>query len=211
MPRIYRRKKNYKKRRAQPSRAIISAVSKVMARKAELKDLTTTISDLNANSTAGVVIQKINPPAQGDGSNQRDGDQLYLKSVQLNAQMNCATDTVNTQRLIIFQWMEDDTSCTPAVGDILQNTTNAALPFSFYVTNPGRKFRVLYDKVFNFDGSGGSQALRVVNAKLNPPQKKMSFDPATITGVGNLYMLVCGIKAAGALNQINYRIRYYDN
>lgn len=201
-------KKNYRRKN---TKSIARVVNSVLARRNELKDLTVDHAALAANSTSGITITKINPPAQGDSSSTRDGDQFYLKSLQLSGRANCGANANTVQRIIVFQWMEDDGVNTPDAAEILQNTNNADSLNSFFVTNPTKKFRVLSDKTYYWDAQNTSASKSYKLSISNFPMKKVSLSPAAITGVGCIYVLTCGLQAAGDFASFQSRQRYYDN
>ena len=159
-------------------------------------------------------VQKINPPAQGNGSSSRDGDSIYIRSFSLNATLSPDNAQNTIQRVILFQWLENDATA-PVVGDILEETGSAmGMLHSFYVTNPQKQFKVLDDRLVYHDSNNASNGkpyrVRVKSGDL--AIRKPDYDAAAITGRGVLYLLLVGDSATdGTLQTPISRLRYFDN
>lgn len=192
-------------------KAVAKIANKAVLKRAEKKILDTDVGNLAANTTTGVVVTKVTPPSQGDSASSRDGDQIYVNSLHFRSMLNCQANQNNEMRLIIIQWLEDDADATPVLGDILQNTGD--LVSSMYVVNPARRYKILHDKCYMFDTNNGSVRRRI---DVYIPGKKMalrklSFNPAAATGVGQFYIITGGHQAQGNFDSTLTRLRYHDN
>lgn len=209
-------RKNYKRRKVAPlSKRQYAAVARVankqLYKNAELKVYDGVNSSFTIRTTANV--QKINPPPQGDGSSDRDGDQIYIKSFALNATVSPDSSQNMQARILLVQWLEND-STAPVVGDVLAQTGSAQQMLnSFYVTNPQKQFKVLDDRLFFWDTNNTStdRPYRVRVKAKDLAIRKPDFDAAAITGRGNLYFILIGDSATdGTLRTPVARLRYYD-
>lgn len=202
-----------KKNKQSNIKQIRSVVKSVISQQSERKVLDTDLSTVAANSTTGVVVTKLTPPAQGDTASTRDGDQLWLTSLRIHGLVNCVTDRNTNIRMILIQWLEDDGDTVPVIGDILQNTTANDLASSFYLVNPTKKFKILSDKLYNFDANNDA-AQKTYHVSVTGKQfaiQKMSFNAGATTGVGQLYLLSMGSKLTGSCDRLLTRMRYLDN
>lgn len=147
---------------------------------------------------------------QGDTDLTRDGDSLYLRSINLKG--CCQLDVLATSaivRIMVVQWFDDS---TPAVSDILSGsylgTVNA--PSSSYFHDQRNKFRVLYDRrVLLNDGNTECQ---IFDTKyLKPSKRKIHFTAGTTTGSNKLW-LVAVSDSISNLPTMNYvsRITFND-
>lgn len=207
----------YRKRAAAYSRkplskAQVGAVAKVVKSQlnkvSEKKYKTTELANIDADSTP--VVTLINPPAQGDGQNSRDGDSLYITS--LSGKIRVEVGATNTHvRLILIQWFEDNNVDVPVAADILEDLTTPEL--AQYNIDNKRKFRVLYDRSF-LNNSGAVNTLHLSNFMLSGnkiPMKKMQFNAGATTGVGQFYLLSMGSSADATDTYSAYiRMRYRD-
>ncbi len=190
-------------------------------RKAELKCLDNNAFDISAvlapaDFFTGIRF-KLTMPAQGDADGTRDGDTIYLKSLSINAIVDCSTAKDTIWRAIVVQW-EDDDADTPLLNEVLLRANGSATPkdpmASHYVCKPVRKFKILSDKFVNFDANN-DDANKIYKVRISEKQfmkKKIQFGPAALTGTGQVYMFVfADIATAGAqFNRVSVRWRYYD-
>ena len=129
--------------------------------------------------------------SQGTANNQRVGNKITAKSLQIKAQFKIgnssitANDSYNQVRMIIIRYETDDPSSTPLIDDILEHTdTNSPeeLMCSMYKRDSNYRFNVLYDKVHNLywgnnsGGSGGGPRLKIVNFKHNCKDRSIRFN-----------------------------------
>lgn len=104
--------------------------------------------------------------AQGDDVNQRQGNKITVKSLDIKAQVRCANgDVFNELRLIIFSLVEDPQG-NPAASDILQNVSNAGV-YSFYRKGSPVKYRIHWDKTYQMSNPLASVATQPSSTDLN--------------------------------------------
>lgn len=209
-------KRNFKSGPALSKRqyaAVAKVASKQVHKDAELKVFDGGLgTSLTIRTTA--LLQQILPPAQGVGATNRVGDSIYMKSLSINAAVSPDTDSNQMARIILFQWLENDTTA-PVVGDILTSTGSAtAMLHSFYVTNPMKKFKVLDDRLLYWDiqNSGTARPYRVKISSKDMAIRKPDFNAAATTGIGNFYLLLVNDSGTdGTFRTPLSRIRFYDN
>ncbi len=195
--------------------------NKQIDRKAELKCLDVVNFDISAvlapaDFFTGIRF-KLTMPAQGSADGTRDGDTIYLKSLSINAIVDCSTAKDTLWRAIVVQWKDDDAD-TPLLNEILDQANGSSVPkrpmASHYVCKPVRKFKILDDRFVNFDANNddANKRYRVRISEKKFMSNKIQFNTAALTGTGQIYMFVfADIATAGAqFNQVTARYRYYD-
>lgn len=81
--------------------------------------------------------------AQGDGDQNRQGDEAHLTSMEFKYDWEIA-DVYNRCRVIIFRWLDD---AAPSIADILLGgVSSVPQVYSSYNKDGRNKFNVLYDK-----------------------------------------------------------------
>lgn len=162
-------------------------------------------------------INLVDMPAQGDGQSSRDGDSIWLKNYLLRLRVlrpAQASAVSATYRVMVVQWLEDNATATPTLADILQDaTTDELCLISPYKVDEKKKFRVIFDVTGTVKDDSGP--VRHYSKFLKPAKRKMQFNAAAVTGVGNFYLI--GISSEtnasgnGPLLYSYHRLRYLDN
>lgn len=137
---------------------------------------------------------------QGDGDTDREGDQLGLRSIEINFQTYldlaaAAPDNNNVVRFIVFQWYP---TTTPTVNSILTSLTPPAItPIAPYFHDNRFNFKILLDKRFALAKNGQHvRTFRSYVIKGFKPQ--VQFNNASITGTNKIYALT--ISDSGAIS-----------
>ena len=106
------RRRRYRRKRKPLSKAQYKAVAKVANKQihkmSELHTLDDQPADVGMTTSGTPVLVAF--PVQGDGSNQRIGDSIYLKSLQCRYMLSNESDVDLACRVIFFQWMEPDST-----------------------------------------------------------------------------------------------------
>lgn len=89
--------------------------------------------------------------AQGDDHDQRQGNKITVKSIQVKGQIQVAVgDVYNIYRMIIFSLTDDPAPGAPlAVSDILQTSDL----YSFYKKDSNFKYKIHYDHSFKMSNA----------------------------------------------------------
>lgn len=188
-------------------------------------EFTTTISDnwTGPDAAVGWPAQTV----QGFGNiadlmntqSGRIGNSINLKSFDFSYTLY-AGDSVNNVRVIIFQWLLDNTT-VPTVGDIVIGTGGAydwLKPINYEYR---RNFRILYDQVHGLSTNAGNnntitRKLKFYGKRL--PVKKITFETNTAQGFsasiikGALYYMLVSDSAVATHPRIemNGFMRFTD-
>lgn len=159
-------------------------------------------------STAGD-IRELTTIAQGDQGNQRDGSDVFCKTLFIRIEMeNPDQGNAKGLRVIIFRW---NRPTTPVIANILQSAVNA--PYLQPISQVNSKWiNILHDKSYSISAKDASGDLILKKLFINV-NRKITWQPASINNEsGNLYLLAV---SNSALNDptIGYvsRVRYLDN
>lgn len=163
------------------------------------------VGAINTTAGSGGTIIDFCNIAQGDSSTQREGDRLTIKSFILRFGL-IAADTTQFCRLIIFQWLIDDTATVPTPSHIL-NGTYINQPYAtfapFNKSNAGYVFVPLWDKQFSMTSGASSSACKHALVKLTPRNFKkkakamIQYQSGATSGTGKIYGLF--ISDSGAV------------
>lgn len=154
---------------------------------------------------------------QGDSDSSRDGDQVYLTSIQFNWTLFIGTGPSSADnvmsRLILYQYFDTITGgSAPATGSLLISVASEAnIINSPYNHDQRYKFRVLYDKVVSLNplaNRGASDSVMITKF----PRHKIQYESGGVTGINKLFLFVI---TNSSTNQpvINFytKVNYKDN
>jgi hypothetical protein len=123
---------------------------------------------------------------QGDNINQRSGDIVFPKILNMNIALSCLV--VTFYRVIVFQDMHNQ-GTIPVASDVLEG----GLYNSTYqlVTNQQKRFKILFDKMVGMAPGGSSQATHLqLNLRLKGQIHYNGAAAATASnGPGAIYIL----------------------
>lgn len=129
-------------------------------------------------------VTSISDVLQGDTDTTRDGDQLTVRSVEIDW-IWAAADAYNITRVIIFQWFP---SGAPTAGDIL--LLSVTLPYiSPYNHDQRFKYKILMDVREVVSTLSGNYAVVRRKYLLGGYRRKIQYEAAGTTGVNKLYIL----------------------
>lgn len=101
-----------------------------------------------SNGTASTpVIFSLSAMSQGDGSNERVGNEVTPKYLTFRSKLTgAASGSGDNQgyRLMLIQWLEDVSDNAIAIGDVLESSS---FVFSNYKHGQSLSFKVLYDEM----------------------------------------------------------------
>jgi len=168
------------------------------------------------SSTPSVTF--ISGTSQGDGQNgHRNGDSIKLSSVNLRGMVMVPTGTGQPPRILRIILVNDKVSdgSTPALSDLLDNTTLPNVYARYNPDNMGGRFKILYDK--RIVVSATSNAIKFGCYRKLKHHLKYTGATANVTdaSVGHLFVLVMSDDNAPDTNdpsiEFNSCIRYIDN
>lgn len=192
--------------------------AKAVVRAGSEKKVFTVTSQDSTVDVAGVV-QSISDIPQGDTDVTRNGDGIQLRSINFRWQWDLSTGSspFGVGRLIVFQWLEDDTSFTPTVFDVLFNTTVDHL--SPYNHDTRYSYRILYDKTTVINArvavGGVTYATTVRSGSKNVMirhglHKIVQFNGSTTTGHNKIYIIVLGYPDEAMAFSMCSRVSFSD-
>lgn len=129
------------------------------------------------------VITSISNVAQGDTDVARDGDQLYLRSLEIHWEAIVA-DVFNVLRFIVVQWYP---ATTPVVSDILLTPGTVDSHMSPYNHDTRFQFRILYDKRVTINTDKPSALLKVRIRRF--ARRRIQYLGGTTDGQNKIYVL----------------------
>lgn len=178
----------------------------------ERKTLDTSGTGVTVSDSGSVVW--LSTVTTGTAYNQRTGS--VVKAVQLSMRGNIvfnSSASATQFRCIVFYNKGLNQGATPAVTDILQNTTGNAGPISPYNVDNVGDFKVLSDKVYLLDDVNNRQKNFSMFARLGHHLRwDTSGDAIADTEQGHIFMLLVSDEATNTPT-LSYtaRLRFIDN
>lgn len=206
---ISQRRRSLKSRRPSKKR---SKKTKALTRKDVRKEILKIAEKkfINGTNSAGIdfsgTVTSISDVAQGDTDNTRDGDNLYLTSLQLRWSVVLG-DSTNLARIIVFQWKPNS---TPTTGDILITTGSTAAPLSAYNHDTRQSYRILSDSLVALNAAETMKA--GTSFVVNFPVKQIQYTGSGTTGTNKLYLLALSDSGASSHPTFTYyyKLNYRD-
>lgn len=133
---------------------------------------------VNTSIDAGGSVSSMVAPPLGDEDDERIGDEIYMKNLQLKLAIHAA-DTTNVVRFILVRWLLNSATAVPAVTDILQYA-NYMSPYNWDTRKQG-KVQIIYDRIIPLTYTGTANVVINTNLygnKLGPAKLYMN-DTAT--------------------------------
>lgn len=145
----------------------------------------------------------------GSSANQRIGDMLTLKTVEIRGFFTLAgVLTLANDRMVVFQWVPNT---VPVLGDIFQ--TPLSLLTSQFNGNAPELYKILWDSdILSLTSTSfNTKAFHMICKVFKDPI--LYFDPpGSTTGGNQLYFMVASDTAGSSNNAIiQARITYYDD
>lgn len=173
----------------------------------EVKVLDIVNGATNILNTGAIV--HLNPIGQGDTANQREGNNVTMKSLTIRESYvhNVAGDFNQFYRRIVFIDKQQIADTSPATADVLQIVSY----LSDYNNDTKGRFQVLSDVLTRLNNNTTNGAVRKQVKKMNT---KVQFNGSASTDIqkNGLYILYIGSATANyPTYQIASRVRYIDN
>lgn len=213
-------KKRYRRRRPLNKaqyRQVAKIANKQIHKASELKTKDSNDTAINTTTpSASDTFVKVSFPVQGLSNDERIGDSIYLRKVNLRAFVENELDEDLAMRVIVCQTYDNNPSALE-YQEILETPGSAGSSInSFYITDPARKFKILHDAVHHWDSNPNSKGRRQLNLTFKGKQlgiHKPDFDQAASGNcTGQIwYTAFSNTADKGGLTAIQTRVRYYDN
>lgn len=210
--RMFRRGGRRRAKRGGKKLATVNTVKRLISKRQEHKYQLGTL-DATAMPATGTV-SKLETIAQGSTDSDRVGDEMHITRISIRGSVIVNNTAVyNRARFICFQWKPDDTSLSPTVSMILNNTANTTQLVEG-ITNHDRsqQFNVLFDRTFtvNYNGRAIQEFRKVISPKLY--KKDLKFTSGANTGSNQLYVLYVGDQVTNTpLLNLQMQVQYTDS
>ena len=225
--RSFKRRRSYRPRRSYRSRKYfrmrkkreIKRFKRNLVRTAEKKYVYSSTS--GAVSSSGTVSSDLVTIPQGDTDNQRNGDQVDIRSLRIGYKIaidGATPDSYNQLRIMIVQ--VKDSLYVPAFTagtSVLHDSNNPQALFSPYSHDNRYRFRVLYDKthtvVLGSNGDGPTPAIiRKANIRRFWRRRIQFGGGGSTPNVGSIFMMA--ISDSGVISHptlyFSYKLNYSD-
>lgn len=198
-------------------------VKRIINRSRELKYFPYSILGVSLTTTPAITGVPFDI-SQGDGDNNRDGDQYDLAgSISLKFQL-LAGDTTNLVRMFVFQWKAlSYATPVPVIGDVLLNGPSGSPDiWSQYNHDTRFSYTILWDRTYSLVGNGTSgtfpgttstQIYRTVRISLRRARKKVQLRGGGGQGTNRLFIVYMSDSGAATHPQLSYTTKtfYYDS
>lgn len=195
-------------KRAPLSRGQVRAVKKIVQKSGELKykdDLSNTNSSFRDASQTSHNLSAFQI-AQGDGLNNRDGDQIDLKSYKIKVILKTGSASGQV-RAYLYQWR----------GNVEPTGLTNIEPHGFFprLDVADQPYKILYDRVFKLDPASYDTHQLNISVPMNKLlTRKIKFD-AGATGIldGDIkfQLTTDNATASQMTTDLNARVVYHDN
>lgn len=197
---------NTKRRGGPLTLAQVKAVQRIHDKGIPKKYVDTELLNIDTDSVP--VLTKLTMPSQGSTDDDRIGDRIRVKSIQMRLS-SYLSSVLSVQRYILIQWLQDDAVAAPVIGDILEDQTLGS-EISLYNVNGSSKYRVLWDSMVT-NKSGNSTTRYFLHKICKPKQAKIRFNEGANTGFGHFYLISMGNQGDTTDDfRAYFRIRYFD-
>jgi len=175
----------------------------------ELKVFDTAISVTTPTTTA--FLFNCFTPSQGVALNQRTGDIVYVKNVEMVYTCNAANaDLFSSLRVMLFQWRPNAGLIAPVSSDILQVSADGI--YAFLDVPFGDQYHVFYDHLHCFAGlaaaptSSTNQGMhRVFSPGSFTP--KVNFGFSLTTAANSIWLLAVSDSAIAPTPNLSFKAR----
>jgi len=167
----------------------------------------------NPGVTWGGTCSSISDVPVGTGDTNRVGDMITPISIEIGARLSMNTsNVVQTLRVVLLRWENDDTSHTPAVGEIFQPTLATVYPAIGAFERDGsrgNKFTVIRQWMFTFDTYNLVRHIHEI-IKLDKTVK-LCYTGASVGGMHKYYICMVSDTANAAGVNIYTRLNYFED
>lgn len=151
----------------------------------------------------------LNSTVQGDADNNRSGNSILLRSVNINMKFTMNTSATNTTIRYILFFDKEANGATPTGSNILQNVS----PVGNYDHNQASRFQVLYDNRLTLSVNGTSEITKRIYRRL---QRHTHYDgvagnAADIVDYGLWLYMVSDEGTNTPTVQIRSQLLFIDN
>lgn len=153
------------------------------------------------------IIYAVDDIPQGDGEQQRVGDQVEPVSLKIRGTFTCSAVT-DICRIVIVQWKVSSATATPTIADVLGETATSTTVYASHNIEPldRKKFKILLDRTY-YNKTGSSSELRPFNLNVTKfSNKYVNYTSAATTGIYKIYMILfSNVANAGSKPTATYK------
>jgi hypothetical protein len=156
---------------------------------------------VSSNITSTGYIQCLTPIVQGSTDSNRIGDYCRATRLQMNFAVSggsLSSGAIN--RVVIFQWNEDDNDTIPTTVTQILNTNSAVGCHNFDAIRQ-KKVSILYDKLIGTEADWHGQVCIQLDKSID---RKMNFTSSGQYGYGKLYILLMGTATGTPPSFVGY-------
>lgn len=173
-------------------------------------DLALTLAPNNAAGT----VSRLSAIAESDDNTGRTGRSIRAKSLYLRgtAEMNAAATITSCRMILVIDTQY--IGAMPVIGSLLDTSTGIIVNCPLNIeTQSGRRFKVLWDKVFSFSNSGTKLVHFKYYKKMGHHIKFGGTGATDAEGLQGQLILICvSTESTNTPNIVlNSRLRYIDN
>jgi len=152
--------------------------------------------------------------AQGPSQSQRVADTVWIQAVDYSYHVTTANaDIINTARVLILKWREDDTYSIPADIKVFNNFSNANT-LSFFNFEQRQSYQVWYDAKLNLSGTATNPTAYSQHFITGTVRRttRIDFHQGVVTGTNKVYLIYFADSSVTPFPElfINLRVWYYD-
>lgn len=145
----------------------------------------------NASQSSTPTINPLTDIGQGTTDQQREGDQLTIRSIEVNWSWNGSSlttpDQSNIGRIIVFQWFP---ATVPSAANILADLTPAYVTLSPYNHDSRFQFKILLDKKSPISLNGPSVTYNRRYIKGGMKRKIQYIAGSSVVAANMIYVLM---------------------
>jgi len=202
-------------------------IKKALKSEQEMKWFGSGFAPTAVYSGAGYQQQNMTLISRGSADNERNGDEINIKSININVGMIGPVTSGNSFqhiRCMVFQMKNIDTTpVAPQVNEILlaDIATGVRSTYSFRAPDFMSKYTMLYDKVFTVDETDTTSFLSPAHTKflrikvpLKYAKKHIRFRGTNTDSDCSLWIAFIGSEPTSATNatvECEYRVLYTDS
>jgi hypothetical protein len=163
---------------------------------------------ISSNITSTVFIECLTPISQGTTDSTRVGDYVRATRLQVNYAVSGGSLSGGAiNRVVIFQWNEDDNDTVPSSTTQVLNTNSAVSCYNFDAIRQ-KKVSILYDKLIGTEADWHGQVCHQVDLAID---RKIMFTGSTQYGYGKLYIMLMGTATGTPPSFVGYsHVTYCD-
>lgn len=167
-------------------------------------------STIGQSWTAAIDCFSLVPQGNTDG--ERDGDRLYIRSLEIHIVCYGVTPATEAFRFIIFQWYPETTPTMSGTLSCLNTASGSGTGEWLVPYNHDNRsqYRILRDVKFQLS-SVGSQVQEKTLRIIKFPKRAIQFSAGSTTGSNHIYGAICSMNGnANAAIRFVYKFNFSD-